>query len=121
MKAGQREMLHFHLLLTPFHPIDYRHHWNEHIYHVDNWDEERVPDLEKAKAHGATMINLHQGGMLRTDDPRPRPLALVHVHEHVRSQVRCGNLHAACGREHGRAVTQPVIHEVFAQQRVCRV
>jgi len=82
MKAGQREMLHFHLLLTPFHPIDYRHHWNEHIYHVDNWDEERVPDLEKAKAHGATMINLHQGGMLNENINYPFILA-PKLKEHV--------------------------------------
>ncbi|MBE7057072.1 MAG: hypothetical protein E7388_06515 [Ruminococcaceae bacterium] len=64
MNKGQKEHLHFHIITTPFHPIDKERHFKEHIYHVACWNEEQVPDLNKAKSLGATMVNLHQGGVL---------------------------------------------------------
>ncbi len=29
--AGESRLMHFHILITPFHPIDYRYHWTQHI------------------------------------------------------------------------------------------
>ncbi|MBE5766833.1 MAG: hypothetical protein E7335_06695 [Clostridiales bacterium] len=64
LKAGQTEMLHFHMMVTPLHPINTDRHWKEHIYHIGPWVGNGVPNIELAKSLGATMINLHQGGPL---------------------------------------------------------
>ncbi|MBE6569883.1 MAG: hypothetical protein E7658_06680 [Ruminococcaceae bacterium] len=62
LKAGQKELLHFHLLLTPFHPIDYKYHWTErmscggtraHTQGIDKFDW--------AVEHGGTLVYLHHG------------------------------------------------------------
>ncbi len=89
MRAGQTEVLHFHMITTPFHPIDKDRHWHEHIYHTDGWGEERVPDLDYAKKHGATIINLHQGGMLNENINYPFRVA-PKLKEHVRKAHETG-------------------------------
>jgi len=51
LRSGEKRVLHFHMITTPFHPIYTERHWKEHIYHVDCCGEERVPDLDKAKSN----------------------------------------------------------------------
>ena len=63
--AGQTETLHFHMIVTPFHEIDYRSHWTEHYYHTNSWhSDEPIPSLDNAIKNGAKTVILHQGGPL---------------------------------------------------------
>ena len=53
-------VFHFHLIVTPFHPIDYERHWTERYYHSDGWhDDERIPSLKKAKEAAANFVIMH--------------------------------------------------------------
>ena len=63
--CGQTEILHFHMIVTPFHPIDYERHWTKHYYHKNSWNStEPIPSLENAKKFGTHTVILHQGGPL---------------------------------------------------------
>ncbi len=65
IKKGQTCVLHFHILITPFHPIDYTRHWTYHYYHKNSWhSDEPIPNLDNAKKVGASSVILHQGGPL---------------------------------------------------------
>lgn len=74
LEKGKSNTLHFHLIITPFHPISYNQHWTERYYHpgFDPGDNSNMTSEElenqygltavrKAKADGATIYNLHQG------------------------------------------------------------
>ena len=56
LKAGQTLQFNFGLLITPVKPLDPAH-W------AQRYDHEFIPP-EKAKANGATIINIHQGNDL---------------------------------------------------------
>ncbi|MBQ7922811.1 MAG: hypothetical protein IJ325_09600 [Clostridia bacterium] len=58
MKAGQKETMHFHLILTPFHPIDYKYHWTER---VGTGGKGGISTQDWAVERGATMVYLHHG------------------------------------------------------------
>lgn len=65
LEEGQSEILHFHMIVTPFHPIDYKTHWTEHYYHKNSWNSnEPIPNLDNAVKYGASIVILHQGGPL---------------------------------------------------------
>jgi hypothetical protein len=89
MQEGQTETLHFHMITTPFHPINKDRHWYEHIYHKVCYSGEQVPNLDYAKKHGATMINLHQGGMLNENINYPFRVA-PKLKEHVQKAHEMG-------------------------------
>lgn len=62
LEKGQTEILHFHLIFTPFHPIDYKKHFTHHYYHKNPWNStEHIPNIERAKEMDADTIILHQG------------------------------------------------------------
>lgn len=62
LTKGQNEVLHFHLIFTPFHPIDYKKHFTHHYYHKNPWNStEHIPSLERAKEMGTNTVILHQG------------------------------------------------------------
>ncbi|MCI9449000.1 MAG: hypothetical protein HFE30_01945 [Clostridiales bacterium] len=76
MSAGQTEILHFHLIVTPFHPVDYDAHWTEHYYHKNSWHStEPIPSLENAVKNGTKTVILHQGGPLNENINYPFHLA----------------------------------------------
>ncbi|MBQ7922571.1 MAG: hypothetical protein IJ325_08355 [Clostridia bacterium] len=50
MKAGQTELMHFHMILTPFHPIDTKYHWTEQI---------ATGTPEWCKENGGTIFHRH--------------------------------------------------------------
>lgn len=58
MKAGQKETIHFHLILTPFHPIDYKYHWTQRL---STGGGNGIPKFDWAVEHGGTMVYLHHG------------------------------------------------------------
>ncbi|MBR5632382.1 MAG: hypothetical protein IKW68_00235, partial [Clostridia bacterium] len=62
LSKGQTELLHFHLIFTPFHPIDYSKHFTHHYYHKNPWNStEHIPNIERARDMGADTVILHQG------------------------------------------------------------
>ena len=63
VKAGESFDWRFALLITPLKKRNMQKQWAQRYYHIDTWDEP-VPDLDKAHAGGATVVNLHQGGTL---------------------------------------------------------
>lgn len=76
LAAGQTEVLHFHILITPFHPIELEHHYTEHYYHKNTWNStESIPSLERARELGCTSVILHQGGPLNENINYPFLLA----------------------------------------------
>lgn len=76
LAKGQREILHFHLIVTPFHEINYKHHFNHHYYHKNPWNStENVPSLERAKEMGTHTVILHQGSVLNENINYPFILA----------------------------------------------
>ncbi len=76
LREEQREILHFHLIVTPFHEIDYKHHFNHHYYHKNPWNStENVPSLERAKKMGTHTVILHQGSALNENINYPFILA----------------------------------------------
>lgn len=64
MKAGQKELLHFHLLLTPFHPIDYKYHWTERLSCGGTKpNTQGIDKFDWAVEHGGTLVYLHHGNI----------------------------------------------------------
>jgi len=73
---GQTEVLHFHMLITPFRPANKEWHFNHHYYHKNVWNStETLPDLDKAKSLGCNTVILHQGGPLNENINYPFHLA----------------------------------------------
>ena len=60
MQAGQKEILHFHIIMTPFHPIDYQYHWTKRL---STGGKCGIPKLNWAVEHGGTMVYLHHGDL----------------------------------------------------------
>ncbi|MBK1895926.1 glycoside hydrolase domain-containing protein [Chryseobacterium paridis] len=54
MKKGDELYYNFHLLITPFHPINTEDQWNNRFYHA-------YKPVETIKASGANVINIHHG------------------------------------------------------------
>jgi hypothetical protein len=52
MKKGDTLFYHFHLLITPFHPLNTDFQWATRFYH-------RYNNLDTIKATGATVVNIH--------------------------------------------------------------
>ena len=52
MKKGEVLNYDFHLLITPFHPINTDFQWNARFYH-------KYDNLDSIKATGATIVNIH--------------------------------------------------------------
>ena len=76
LDEGDEEVLHFHLIVTPFHPVDYNTHWTEHYYQKNSWhSDEPIPSLENAKKFGTKTVILHQGGPLNENINYPFVLA----------------------------------------------
>ena len=74
--AGQTEILHLHIMVTPLHPVNYKAHWTDHYYHKNSWhSDEPIPSLENAKKFGAGTVILHQGGPLNENINYPFHLA----------------------------------------------
>ena len=63
LKKGESFVWRFALNLTPLRKRNMQAHWAQRYYHIDTWDKP-VPDPDEAKAGGATVVNLHQGGAL---------------------------------------------------------
>ncbi len=75
-EAGQTELLHFHLLVTPFHEVNLERHYTEHYYHKNTWNStENVPSLARARELDCTTVVLHQGGPLNENINYPFLLA----------------------------------------------
>ena len=75
--AGQTEVLHFHMIITPFRPVDRQWHYNHHYYHKNVWNStETTPNLDKAKSLDCHTVILHQGGPLNENINYPFHLAL---------------------------------------------
>ncbi|MBR6807049.1 MAG: hypothetical protein IKM46_01575 [Clostridia bacterium] len=76
LRGGQSEVLHFHLIVTPFHEIDCKHHFTHHYYHKNPWNSsEHIPSLERAKEMGTHTVILHQGSPLNENINYPFILA----------------------------------------------
>lgn len=54
MKKGEELYYNFHLLITPFHPINTEEQWNNRFYHA-------YKPVDTIKASGANVINIHHG------------------------------------------------------------
>lgn len=54
MKKGEELYYNFHLLITPFHPINTEEQWNNRFYHA-------YKPVDTVKASGANVINIHHG------------------------------------------------------------
>ncbi|WP_418123182.1 glycoside hydrolase domain-containing protein [Chryseobacterium sp. PTM-20240506] len=54
MKKGDELYYNFHLLITPFHPINTEEQWNNRFYHA-------YKPVDTIKASGANVINIHHG------------------------------------------------------------
>lgn len=54
MKKGEELYYNFHLLITPFHPINTEDQWNNRFYHA-------YKPVDTIKASGANVINIHHG------------------------------------------------------------
>lgn len=54
MKKGDTLYYNFHLLITPFHPLNTDWHWDHRYYHD-------YKPVDTVKAIGANVINIHQG------------------------------------------------------------
>jgi len=63
-EPGKPVRFDFDLLVTPFHPLRTEAQWAERYYHTSEVPRDFVPYLDKAKADGATVINIHQGNWL---------------------------------------------------------
>jgi len=73
---GQSEILHFHMLISPFHEVNREWHYGQHYYHKNVWNStEILPDLNKAKELGCHTVILHQGGPLNENINYPFHLA----------------------------------------------
>lgn len=57
MKAGDTLYFNFNLLITPFHTINTDFQWATRFYH-------KYDDIEKIKATGATVINIHHANSI---------------------------------------------------------
>jgi hypothetical protein len=54
----------FTLLVTPFHPLNTAAQWTDRYYHTGQVPADIEGYLDKAKAAGCTVINVHQGNRL---------------------------------------------------------
>lgn len=63
LQKGESFVWRFSLNLTPLRKRNMQSHWEQRYHHIDTWAQP-VPDLDEAKAGGATVVNLHQGGAL---------------------------------------------------------
>lgn len=76
MKAGESICFHFHMIVTPLHPVDLKTHFTKRYYQSNSWhSDEPVVSLERAAAHGASTVILHQGGPLNENINYPFHLA----------------------------------------------
>ena len=76
IEKGQHIVFHFHMMVTPLHPVDYRSHFTKHYYHSNSWhSDEPVVSLERALQFGADTVILHQGGPLNENINYPFHLA----------------------------------------------
>ena len=54
----------FDLLITPFHPLHTAEQWSDRYYHTSTVPADAAGYLDKAKATGANVVNVHQGNTL---------------------------------------------------------
>ena len=76
LSAGKPVIFHFHIIFTPLHPVDYKTHFTKRYYQSNSWhSDEPIVSLERAAAHGAAAVVLHQGGPLNENINYPFHLA----------------------------------------------
>ncbi|MBR3992051.1 MAG: hypothetical protein IKI91_07920, partial [Clostridia bacterium] len=76
MKAGESVSFHFHMIVTPLHPVDRATHFTKHYYHSNSWhSDEPIVSIDRAKKFGASTVILHQGGPLNENINYPFHLA----------------------------------------------
>jgi hypothetical protein len=65
-RLGPKEHLYFdfNLLVTPFHTLNTAAQWSDRYYHTSQVPVDFKAYLDKAKAAGCTVINVHQGNRL---------------------------------------------------------
>ncbi|MBR3422947.1 MAG: hypothetical protein IKG80_00490, partial [Clostridia bacterium] len=74
--AGRPVLFHFHIIITPLHPVDYESHFTKRYYQSNSWhSDEPIVSLERAKEYGASTVILHQGGPLNENINYPFHLA----------------------------------------------
>ena len=74
--AGHTVLFHFHIIVTPLHPVDYESHFTKRYYQSNSWhSDEPIVSLERAKEFGASTVILHQGGPLNENINYPFHLA----------------------------------------------
>jgi pimeloyl-ACP methyl ester carboxylesterase len=54
----------FDLLITPFHPLRTKEQWSDRYFHTGSAPREVAGYLDKARAAGANVVNVHQGNWL---------------------------------------------------------
>ena len=61
LAAGESLTFRFELLLTPCRPLAWSAHWEEHRYYQVGYPDTALVQPEEIAAHGAKVINIHQG------------------------------------------------------------